>query len=296
MIRGEVMYGFLERVFGREKLWRVGRWLYTGARREINLSHEANGEYALQKRLAAHYASRGGHVPVIVDVGANLGAWARPFGEALAEAGIADARLVAFEPGPGQRERLEVNLAGTPGFSDVSILHYAIGAENGTGDFALTGEATGSSGLVTETGDAPQGDAVEIVQVEIRTLDGLLDELGLDQIDYVKVDTEGNDPNVLFGAIETLRAGRIGAIQFEYNFLWLNTRFALMQIFQFAEALDYKIGKIVPEGIEIYEDWHFELDRYVLANFVLIRNDMIEAMGGTAFRFDGQNVAVPVNG
>lgn len=296
MIRGEVMYGFLERVFGRERLWRIGRWLYTGARREMNFHLATNGEYDLQKRLATYFAARSGEAPVILDVGANLGAWARPLGEAIASAGVEGAKLVAFEPGPGQRERLEVNLNGTPGFADVTILPYAVGAENGTGDFALTGEATGSSGLVTETGEAPQGTAAEIVSVEIRTLDSLLDELGLAQVDYVKVDTEGNDPNVLYGAVEALRAGRIGAMQFEYNYLWLNNRFALAQIFRFAEDLDYRIGKIVPGGVELYDAWHFELDRYIIANFLLVRSDMADALGATAYRFDASNVAVPVAG
>lgn len=296
MIRGEVMYSFLERVFGRPLLWRVGRWLYTGARREMSFNLATNGEYALQNRLAAHFATRSGHVPVIMDVGANLGAWSRPFGEAIATAGIAEARLVAFEPCPGQRERLEVNLKGTPGYSEVTILPYAVGAENATGDFALTGDETGSSGLVTEAGGAPQGNAAEIVQVKIRTMDSLLEELGLEAVDYVKVDTEGNDPNVLFGAVEALRAGRIGAMQFEYNYLWLKNRFALEQIFRFAEDLDYRVGKIVPEGIEIYDAWHFELDRYIMANFVLIRSDLTEALGARPYRFDGQNVAIPVTG
>ena len=294
MSRSASTYQFLERVFGRPLMWRVGRWLYSGARRELPAGLDGNGEYAIQERMAAHLATRQGHAPVILDVGANLGAWARPFGDALQSAGVTGARLIAFEPGPGQRERLEVNMKGAAGFDEVTILPFAIAAEAGTGEFVITGDATGSSGLATEAGATAT--EVERLEVEIRTLDGMLGELGLDAVDYAKVDTEGNDPNVLKGAIETLRAGRIGAIQFEYNFLWLNNRFSLGQIFRLIDGLDYRLGKIVPDGVELYDEWHFELDRFIMANFILIRSDLCDALNAKPVRFDAQNVVVPVTG
>lgn len=294
MSRSDATYEFLERVFGRNLMWRIGRWMYCGARRELAFALSANGEYALQERMAQHLAKSENRKPVILDVGANLGAWARPFGEALQIAGADEGHLIAFEPGPGQRQRLEVNLSDAPGFAEISILPYAVAAENGHGEFAITGEATGSSGLVPEAGVGKA--EVEILKVEIRSLDTLLPELGIEAVDFVKVDTEGNDPNVLEGAIETLRAGRIGAMQFEYNFLWLSNRFSLGQIFRLVEGLDYRLGKIVPDGIELYDEWHFELDRYIMANFVLVRGDLCDVLGARAYRFDAKNVAVPVDG
>ena len=101
---------------------------------------------------------------------------------------------------------------------------------------------------------------------------------------------------MLRGAVESLRAGRIGAIQFEYNFLWLNNRFSLSQTFRFIEGLDYRLGKIVPDGVELYDEWHFELDRFIMSNFILIRSDLIDSLNAKPVRFDAQNVAVPVDG
>ena len=291
MSRSASTYQFLERVFGRATLWRVGRWLYCGARRELSAALDANGEYAIQRRMAAHLATQSTRAPVILDVGANLGAWSRPFGEALAAAGVDGTRLIAFEPGPGQRTRLEVNLGNAPGFDEVTILPCAIGAEAGQGEFAITGEATGSSGLVPETG---VDDAAEVLSVEIRTLDDVLEELGITEVDYVKVDTEGNDPNVLAGAQNALRSGRIGAIQFEYNYLWLNNRFSLGQIFRMIDGMDYRLGKIVPNGVELYDSWHFELDRFIMTNFILIRSDLCEALGAVPHQFTSENVSEPI--
>ncbi|MEM9060195.1 MAG: FkbM family methyltransferase [Pseudomonadota bacterium] len=289
MSRSQASYFMLERVFGRGLLWRVGRWLYCGARREFTSNLAANGEYALQERVAAHLA-KSDRQPVILDIGANLGGWSRPFGEALRAAGAKEAHLVAFEPGPGQRERLGVNLQGAPGFGQIDILPYAVAAENGTAEFVLTGESTGNSGLMPSGGRPSE--SADIVEVETRTLDSLMSDLGLAEVDFVKVDTEGNDPNVLTGAKETLASGRIGCLQFEYNYLWLHNRFSLLDIYKFVDGLDYRVGKVAPHGIEIYDSWHFELDRYVMANFVLLRTDLVEALDARAFRFDPANVPV----
>ena len=103
MSRGASTYQFLERVCGRAMMWRLGRWLYYGARRDLSAPLDTNGEYAIQQRMALYLASRGDPAPVVLDVGANLGAWSRPFGEALQAAGVQDARLVAFEPGSRHR-------------------------------------------------------------------------------------------------------------------------------------------------------------------------------------------------
>ena len=130
-------------------------------------------------------------------------------------------------------------------------------------------------------------------EVEIRTLDSLLPELGINNVDFVKVDTEGNDLNVLSGAVETLRAGKIGAIQFEYNFLWLHNRFSLYQVFRFIEGLDYRFGKVVPDGIELYDQWHLELDRYIMTNCVLVRCDLCAALNARPYQFSRDNTAIP---
>jgi hypothetical protein len=53
----------------------------------------------------------------------------------------------------------------------------------------------------------------EYTEIEVRTLDSVLTESGVDRIDLIKIDVEGHEPAVLNGARETLaRSAKLIAI------------------------------------------------------------------------------------
>jgi hypothetical protein len=52
------------------------------------------------------------------------------------------------------------------------------------------------------------------------TIDEQLDRLEVEHVDLLKIDAEGFDLHVLRGARASLSAGRIDAVQFEYNTPW----------------------------------------------------------------------------
>jgi predicted transcriptional regulator len=58
----------------------------------------------------------------------------------------------------------------------------------------------------------------KIEQVQIRKLDDFLREEPVVSIDFMKIDTEGFEREVLEGATETLASGKIKAIQLELGF------------------------------------------------------------------------------
>ena len=277
-------YAILERVFGRHLLWRVGRWLYMGARRELSATPETDGEVDLQGWAIAHCRSLGAP-PVIWDVGANLGHWSRPMARQLSEAGL-EARLVAFEPAPQQRAALgKVEM---PKGVSFEVSDLALGAAPGAAKFQVTGDCTGTSALATA---ATPGDS-RTITVTVATVDALMPALGINRIALLKIDTEGNDFNVLKGARAALRARTIDLIQFEYGHHWINFGHTLQEVMSLAHAHGYRFGRLTPGGVEIYEHWHHELDRFILANYVLISPEVGAQIPQTRMRFDGANVAV----
>jgi hypothetical protein len=58
-------------------------------------------------------------------------------------------------------------------------------------------------------------------EVRVQTLDSALEEMGVDKIDLMKIDTEGHEPRVLRGAQKMLREGRVRAVLCEFNEHWL---------------------------------------------------------------------------
>jgi hypothetical protein len=137
-------------------------------------------------------------------------------------------------------------------------------------------------------------DGSRIIEVEVSTVDAVLEAQGLDRVDVMKIDTEGNDLNVLKGAIGALRESRIGAVQFEYNHRWVDFRYFLRDVFDLIAQLDYALGRLTPSGIELYDKWHPELERFIETNFVLLSPDMCRGLDAKLFGFDISNTPVMV--
>ena len=94
---------------------------------------------------------------------------------------------------------------------------------------------------------------------------------------------------VIIGALPLLKHGKIAVLQFEYNHRWIFSRHFLKDVFDAVEGLPYKVGKICPNHIEIYEKWYPENERFFEANYVLLRNDSIAWFDTRLCRLDVNN-------
>lgn len=274
----------IEVLLGRRFLWRLGRSLYLAARRESGNDIATNGERRVQ-RAAIAAARAQGRTPLVLDVGANYGQWAGALIDGAAEQG-APLTLISFEPVPEVHAALEAALArrAGPGLS-LSARRLALADAPGTARFSVMGEGSGTHHLGTDSFDA----ATRIIEVEVGTVDAFLAAEGLGEVDLLKVDCEGYDPLVLKGARASLAAGRIGAVQFEYNSRWIQSRHYLRDIFTLIDGLPYRLGKVTPGGVEIYGRWEMEMERLFEANYLLVREDRAQAYPLRAVAFDDTN-------
>jgi FkbM family methyltransferase len=150
--------------------------------------------------VAEKYLGGTGYAPregdVIVDVGAGIG----EFTLWCADAG---ARVLAFEPDPLAYECLERNTASLKG---VSISPYALWKENAR--LRLHGSTDTTQSSLIEDGKSNARNA----DVEAWPLDQVQAVVRLPVIDLMKVDGEGVEPEILAGAVRTLRRTRILSI------------------------------------------------------------------------------------
>lgn len=123
---------------------------------------------------------------VFVDIGANVGLYTLNAARHLGPGG----RIVAVEPGPEAARRLRFNLSINR--TDATITHAdcAIGAEEGVMGLFLDNSNLGGSSLVRNHGGAS-------TPVRVRPLAELLSELGITQIDMLKIDIEGAEDKAL---------------------------------------------------------------------------------------------------
>jgi FkbM family methyltransferase len=140
----------------------------------------------------------------IVDLGAHLGA-------ALLALHVRfpGARLAAAEADPHTFRRLERTLAPLPG---VRVLRAAVTDRDGTVDFLPSRDAWGS-GLTEMTAHFEDASAEPEVSVRAVCFDTLMDELGLERADLVKVDIEGGE----WPLAKSLNGDRVGTMIMEWH-------------------------------------------------------------------------------
>jgi hypothetical protein len=150
----------------------------------------------------------------------------------------------------------------------------------------IVGTGAGTNSLYAQAGQVEKGE----IEIRTTTVSQVCLDYEIDHIHLLKCDTEGHDAEVIAGALPLLKEGRIAVLQFEYNFRWIYSRHYLRDIFDVIHGLKYKLGKVCKDHIDIYPEWHFELDRFFESNYVLIRDDALSWFDVRACHFNESNV------
>ena len=154
--------------------------------------------HAFKPSMGAWFHPRRGDV--VIDVGAHIGAFAVP-------AAIAGARVFAVEPHPATYRVLEHNLELNRLSAAVRAVNVACGAASGEATL-LTDRHTQSSSLLPGWRDRFGLPTGQSLAVRVETLDTLVEDWGLASVDWLLVDAEGFEVEVLRGASQTLRRTR----------------------------------------------------------------------------------------
>lgn len=129
----------------------------------------------------------------VLDIGANIGCTSILFGSRAR-------RVISFEPSPTTYRLLEKNVRAAD-LHNVSLNNVGLGKE--AGRFELTFSANNrSGGFVSNRISASAGHQVEAI--EIACGDDFLDQAGIDEVDFIKIDVEGFERDVIEGLRKTL--------------------------------------------------------------------------------------------
>ena len=152
-------------------------------------------------------------VDLIIDVGANIGQFAREM-----RVKFPAAHIISFEPLPEPFAELDA-WAGADG--NATAVNVGLGESEGVLPFYLhVGHSASSSLLPTHTEGValfPQMGRSELTEVPVRRLDDALAALGrpIGASTLLKLDVQGYEERVLRGAKQTLR--QVGALIVEVN-------------------------------------------------------------------------------
>lgn len=99
------------------------------------------------------------------------------------------------------------------------------------------------------------------------TLDEYCEFKGVPYIDFLKIDTEGHEFNVLKGASGLLLKNNIRYVQFEYGGCFRDAGITLREVFSFLEERDFLIGRVTTEEIS-FCDFVPSMENYDYCNFL----------------------------
>lgn len=285
LIVTKALMNLLAAILGRRISWRIGRSLYMQARREVGSNMQLDGEHLLQRQIFGQFANSS-QTLVLFDVGANIGDWTHYALERAAEHGMAGRlEIHAFEPVPSTFRTLANRIKDHPLYDLVHLVSSALSSQEGSAEMFFAGDNAGTSSLHLDPNrnDLPQ------IRIEKTTVDAYCQRNGIPMVHFIKCDAEGHDMEVLLGARTLFEEQRVMVFQFEYNNKWISSRHYLKDAFDFVAGMPYGVGRLTPSGIEIYKEWHPELERFFEGNYVLIADSALEWFNVQIGHFDVSN-------
>jgi FkbM family methyltransferase len=148
---------------------------------------------------------------VVIDAGANIGTFT-VLAASIATAG----KVYAFEPGSLAREILEKN---TKSADNVMVIPSGLGEKSETTEMLVHADYPGMS-MLGDAGLTVTQDSPGVVQeaVHVTTIDDFVAKNGITKIDFIKMDTEGYEKQIIRGARETIRRDKPVIAASAYHF------------------------------------------------------------------------------
>lgn len=144
----------------------------------------------------------GGAGRVLADAGANIGVT----GLVMGAAAPYHAELLCFEPDERSQPLLRHNLTAN-GFPQARVLDCALAERDGMARLRCSARNAATSALA-EAHSRTQAAGAIFKQVPVRRLDSVLYELGVERLDFLKLDVEGGETPAILGASDAIARHR----------------------------------------------------------------------------------------
>lgn len=220
-----------------------------------NRNHDihSNGELTVIKKISSLNPS------VIIDGGANAGLYS-----IMLKKHIPACTVYAFEP----VESTYLKLVGNVKEHDtINPVKKGLYNENCTREINHV-NADELSSLYELKGKSYKTTEKQVIEL-VRGDDFLRDE-GIASVDFLKLDVEGAEYDALIGFQNTLKEGRIKAVQFEYGYINIATRKLLIDYYELLESYGYIVGKIFPRIVE-FRKYDYLYEDFIGPNFIAVK-------------------------
>nr|NQU91009.1 FkbM family methyltransferase [Bacteroidota bacterium] len=220
----------------------------------------ANGELWLMEQILPS-------AETLFDVGAYIGKWTS---HALHI--NPNINIHCFEPYKRSFVRLKEK-----GFGEnVTCNQYGLGVENGQEVLYVAEGMSEGGSLYRHQGlkESMDRDLKYITeQVEIRTLDSYRKEKSIKQIDFLKIDVEGNEFAVIEGGMDSFKSEAVRVVLFEYCGANIESRTLLKDFYDFFVGMNYSFFLLYPSSVRPVLRYDQRLENFQYKNFLIVNNN-----------------------
>ncbi len=209
-------------------------------------------------------------VPVIFDVGANIGDYSL-----CLKGFLPSAKIYAFEPGPSVFQQLTANIKAAHADDEIKPYNFGFSDSERTVEFySYTVEGNEASVLSSIDQRLPTQvldvQTQRSEQIQVRTIDDFCKSEAVVRIDFLKIDVEGHELSVLRGAQGMLANGAISMIQFEFGPANIYSR---TYFYDFWSLLSnaYEIYRIVPQGLAPINYYGEHNEIFLTTNYLALK-------------------------
>jgi len=198
------------------------------------------GVYTSGEQIATDLLSESEGNKVVFDIGANTGDFTE-----MIDKRIDDVSIHLFEP----QNKIATELSNKYSKQNSKYVNgYALSSERTSSNLYYDEQGSGLASLSKRDLIHHGIDFDQIETIETRTLDWYCTENEIEVINWLKVDVEGHELEVLKGAESTISSKQIDFISFEFGGANIDTRTFFKDYYNFFDEEDYRIYRILPSG------------------------------------------------
>jgi FkbM family methyltransferase len=213
--------------------------------------------------------------PNIIDIGGFKGKWTNSVLEILP-----NSKISIFEPNSENFNHLEQIFSSS---SNIKLFNFGVGDKSDKQKYFDIKSHDGireMSGFIKR--ELYNNHEFEELEIDIVNLDSL--DISNDKIDFIKIDVEGYEYNVLSGMKNMLSNSNVSFIQFEYGGTYLDAKLKLNDIISLLNDFGYKVYDIgeYDEFIHLSEF----IDDYQYNNFIATKLNLNKNNKNMEYKFD----------